>query len=482
MVEGQDPDRVPERDLLRRGRDRDRGGGEDLLRLQPPRLRRERRGRAAAPRSCCPGRRRCWRGSSPPPAPTRRAPSPRTRPRAATWCSANMRDQGYITPEEYARVRPRSRSPTAKEISPPAENSAAPYFTSWLRQQLVDRYGAGEAFGGGLQITSTLDLELQDRVEAIVQSTLAGIAPTASVVVLDNETAGVLAMVGGSDYQESPFNLATNGHRQPGSAFKPFTLVTALEQGRSTARGVRLGAAADPVRGRGAEEERQRDQGRQRRSSRSTTTTTPTSARPRSPPATTYSDNSVYSQLGTQVGVENVAATAKTMGIETDLVHRLRVLDRRRPVPAVQPGADPRRPADRRHPAGDGARLQHARRRRPAALGHDGGELRRPGRDPRGQTATATTATCTRRRAGPRPDRRQRRERAGRQAGDRPGGRRDRQGRALDRGHLGHRPAGPERRADLGQDRDHRRQRRRLVLRGDARVSPPASGSATATR
>ena len=52
--------------------------------------------------------------------------------------------------------------------------------------------------------------------------------------MLDNETAGVLAMVGGYDYEEAPFNLATNGLRQPGSAFKPFTLVTALEQGHST--------------------------------------------------------------------------------------------------------------------------------------------------------------------------------------------------------------------------------------------------------
>ncbi len=71
----------------------------------------------------------------------------------------NMREQGYITEEEYvdysARLLPR-----ASTIEPPADDSAAPYFTSWLRQQLVDRYGAGEAFGGGLVVESTLDLEL----------------------------------------------------------------------------------------------------------------------------------------------------------------------------------------------------------------------------------------------------------------------------------------------------------------------------------
>ena len=53
------------------------------------------------------------------------------------------------------------------------------------------------------------------------------------MVVLDNDTGGVRAMVGGYDYREQPFNLATQGQRQPGSAFKPFTLVTALGQGIS---------------------------------------------------------------------------------------------------------------------------------------------------------------------------------------------------------------------------------------------------------
>ena len=82
--------------------------------------------------------------------------------------------------------------------------------------------------------------------------------------------------------------------------------------------------------------------------------------------ATTYSDNSVYAQLGTQVGVDNVADDREKMGIETDLSTDVGVLDRGRPVRALQPGADPRRPRDRRHAARDGARLQHARRGRPA--------------------------------------------------------------------------------------------------------------------
>ncbi|HEY8001455.1 MAG TPA: transglycosylase domain-containing protein, partial [Solirubrobacterales bacterium] len=247
--------------------------------------------------------------------------SPRSFPENATarrdQVLANMRDQGYITPEEYAKYI-EIPIPTAKEITPPAENSAAPYFTSWLRQQLVDRYGAGEAFGGGLQIKSTLDLEFQNRVQGIIQSTLAGIPPTASAVVLDNKNAGVLAMVGGSNYQDSPFNLATNGHRQPGSAFKPFTLVTALEQGRSTGEVFTSGPQQIPFRVKVPKKDgtgtkvvndlfRVSNYNDSYLGSASIFT------------GTTYSDNSVYSQLGTQVGVQNVAATAAKMGIETDL-------------------------------------------------------------------------------------------------------------------------------------------------------------------
>jgi penicillin-binding protein 1A len=247
--------------------------------------------------------------------------SPRSFPESATarrnQVLANMRDEGYITPEEYAKYI-EIPVPDAKDLTPPAENSAAPYFTSWLRQQLVDRYGAGEAFGGGLQIRSTLDLELQSRVQSIVQSTLAGIEPTGSAVVLDNDTGGVLAMVGGSDFQSFPFNLATNGHRQPGSAFKPFTLVTALQQGRSTGEVFTSAPQQIPFE---VKVPRKDGEGTKTLFDEFVVNNYEDSYLGSASIATgtTYSDNAVYSQLGTQVGVENVAATANAMGIDTDL-------------------------------------------------------------------------------------------------------------------------------------------------------------------
>jgi penicillin-binding protein 1A len=221
----------------------------------------------------------------------------------------NMADQGYIAQEEaeqYSREEP----PAGSQIKTPEEDSKAPYFTSWLRQQLVDKYGAGEAFGGGLDVISTLDLSLQEEAQQIAYDRTAGVGLSSAVVVLDNVTGGVRAMVGGYDYREQPFNLATQGQRQPGSAFKPFTLVTALEQGISPDTVYSSQAKTLPFQVPGVKAPQQFEVHNYNDSylgSASIAT------------ATTYSDNSVYAELGLNVGTENIAKTAKAMGIETPI-------------------------------------------------------------------------------------------------------------------------------------------------------------------
>ena len=103
-----------------------------------------------------------------------------------------------------------------------------------MQQQVIERYGAPRAFDGGLRVKTTLDLELQRAAEQAVNNYLAYTGgPTASVVAIENSTGEVRAMVGGRNYDESPFNLATNGERQPGSSFKAFDLAAALEDGIS---------------------------------------------------------------------------------------------------------------------------------------------------------------------------------------------------------------------------------------------------------
>jgi penicillin-binding protein 1A len=231
---------------------------------------------------------------------------------------AKMAEQGDITQEEYVQYA-KEPLPESNQIHTPTEDSQAPYFTTWIRQQMVDKYGSGEAFSGGLQIYSTLDLELQQAASGIVADRAAGLGLDSAVVVLDNETGGVRAMVGGMDYEDHPFNLATQGHRQPGSSFKPFTLITALEQGRSpdevfASQPVELPYEAKvPTKNGGTKIVPELFDVSNYEDSYLGSASLIS--------GTTYSDNSVYSQLGMSLegGVASIANTAYKMGIQTDL-------------------------------------------------------------------------------------------------------------------------------------------------------------------
>ncbi|MGA7436207.1 MAG: transglycosylase domain-containing protein [Solirubrobacterales bacterium] len=143
-----------------------------------------------------------------------------------------MLEQGYITQEQYDDGS-KEALPASSDIELPSLDSKAPYFTEWIRQQLVDRYGAGRTFFGGLKVKTSLDLEVQAATEDAITSTIGGVGPDASVVIINNADATVDAMVGGFDFKNRPFNLATQGYRQPGSTVKPFVLTTALQQGIS---------------------------------------------------------------------------------------------------------------------------------------------------------------------------------------------------------------------------------------------------------
>lgn len=215
-----------------------------------------------------------------------------------------MYEQGVLDELDY-RASVRTALPPLDAIQPPTEQSEAPYFTDYLKTQLVERYGAGRTFGGGMRIRTPLDLDMQKAAENAVQSYTGGLGPAASLVAIDNDTGAVKAMVGGDDFKEEPFNLAINAFRQPGSSFKMFTLVTALKQGISP------GATyvSKPVLlpdGRGGMYKVSNYEDSYLGSASMET-------------ATVYSDNSVYAQIGKQVGTRNVAETARDMGIDSNI-------------------------------------------------------------------------------------------------------------------------------------------------------------------
>jgi len=116
---------------------------------------------------------------------------------------------------------------------------AAPHFVLWVKEVLSEKYGEEVVEGGGLQITTSLDLEMQKEAEKIVGEEIdkaesMGISNGAALVV-DPVTGQVLAMVGSRDYfsdkTDGKFNVVTQSLRQPGSAIKPITYLTAIRKG-----------------------------------------------------------------------------------------------------------------------------------------------------------------------------------------------------------------------------------------------------------
>jgi penicillin-binding protein 1A len=222
-----------------------------------------------------------------------------------------MLEQGYISRPMYEESL-RQSLPSAAEIQAPeepiVEGVDAGYFTSWVQQQVIERYGQ-RAFYGGLKITTTLNLELQRAAEQAVNDYLAyPEGPTASLVAIENSTGEVRAMVGGRNYDESPFNLATEGERQPGSSFKAFDLAAALEDGISP-DSVWTSKEKEFIVPHTDGREKfivHNDEGNY------TGENTLTGA-------TAYSDNSIYAEVGLRVGTTHIADLAHRMGITTPL-------------------------------------------------------------------------------------------------------------------------------------------------------------------
>jgi len=134
---------------------------------------------------------------------------------------------------EQAKQEPIAVQPIPEK----APNPVAPYFTEYVTQYLKQQFGDDAVFRGGLRIYTTVDLNVQAIAEEAIANTLDEPGdPTASMVVLDPRTGQIKAMVGGQDFTASQYNIAAQGGRQPGSAFKVFVLAAALSIGISPSK------------------------------------------------------------------------------------------------------------------------------------------------------------------------------------------------------------------------------------------------------
>ena len=214
--------------------------------------------------------------------------------------------QQYLTKSQYVNSLVYPMPNPAKVFLPSTQGVAAPYFANYVKDQLVQALGPRRTYGGGLRVTTTLDVGLQQAARDAIKAVLpTSSGPTAALVALDAQSGAVLAMIGGENYHQSQFNLATQGERQPGSAFKPFVLATALRENISPAStltsskhvSINVGDRIWQVNNYEGEALGPIDLNT----------------------AITVSDNSVFSQLTALVGPQKVAQTARDLGITTPL-------------------------------------------------------------------------------------------------------------------------------------------------------------------
>ncbi|THG41041.1 transglycosylase domain-containing protein [Sphingomonas olei] len=201
-----------------------------------------------------------------------------------------MAENGVISAAEAAEA-----DPQAVKLAPEPKQNSVRYFTDWALPQLELLIDETEK---PLEVWTTLDLNMQRAADAAVRAN-APAGAQGALVSLDRDGA-VRAMVGGKDYVSSIYNRATQAQRQPGSAFKLFVYLAALEAGMTP----ETTAVDEPITIDGWS-----PRNSSRRYSWQVTLRT----------AFAYSLNTVAARLGQQVGFTTVADMARRFGITTPI-------------------------------------------------------------------------------------------------------------------------------------------------------------------
>ena len=209
---------------------------------------------------------------------------------------ANMVDEGFVTADEAKRARNVETTVRSTSYQP-----ASQYVVDWVAEQIPDLIGKLDT---SIIVETTIDKNLEQLAERALAQRLdkeggkLGISQ-AALVVMDTQ-GGVRAMIGGRSYAKSQFNRALKAKRQPGSAFKPFVYLTALQQGMTPDSMV----VDEPVTiGNWSPENYKRKY------------LGPVTMRQ----ALALSLNTVAARLAAQVGPRNVIDTAHRLGISSEL-------------------------------------------------------------------------------------------------------------------------------------------------------------------
>ena len=216
-----------------------------------------------------------------------------------------MLGQGYISQDEYEQA---VQAGLELNRSYRYETIREPYFFDYVEQKLIGEYGVNTVRQGGLRVYTTI----QPRLQAAAQEAIATHpydelgGPSRALVSVDPENGSIVAMASSSAYSQSKFNLAAQGHRQPGSSFKTFVLTDAIKQGVDPNTTYYNGTSPVTLKTPGG------------------STWTVNNAEPGGgtmsiTSATAASVNAIFAQLDLDLGPETVTETAKEMGITSPL-------------------------------------------------------------------------------------------------------------------------------------------------------------------
>jgi penicillin-binding protein 1A len=241
-----------------------------------------------------------------PQAPTTYSP---TRSKAAAKARRNdvlrkMAELGMITQERAAAAMRRNLGIKRSEFFTRRREE---YFFDYVKDQLFREYGAQTVRQGGMKVYTTIDLDKQEQARDTIADHLAGVGPSSAIVTLNPRNGYIEAMASSGDYGDSNFNLAAQGHRQPGSTFKVMALMAALRRGVNPDSTHYVSKSPtyinDTLYGK-FEIKTYGGVGAGNLSLRQ---------------ATLKSDNSVYIQLAMDLGPDEVKRTARDMGITSTL-------------------------------------------------------------------------------------------------------------------------------------------------------------------
>lgn len=158
-----------------------------------------------------------------------------------------MTDKGWMGKDGKRHYLDKKLGEAAKseaiKYAAPGGKIQAPHFVMYVKKILADRYGEKMVEEGGLRVTTTLDLKMQLEAEKIVAEEVTKAKylriSNGALLALSPKTGEILAMVGSTDYFDvdngGNFNVVVDGQRQPGSAIKPITYVTAFKKGYTPA-------------------------------------------------------------------------------------------------------------------------------------------------------------------------------------------------------------------------------------------------------